>query len=120
MKIIAIIIGAVILASVCCASEKSQEAKVNFKKEDQGIRYNIQVEKPFKINTKAPFKFELKNNKNELVKKVPLDQFAAANEQYEFLSTMGEQTAQWWFIACRYKGDEVTACKTFAGSHTVR
>ena len=35
------------------------------------------------------------------------------NETYQYISTAGEKRFHYWFIACKYKGDEVVACKTF-------
>ncbi len=97
------------------ADAKPAEAKVTFEKKGSGTAYTITIDAPFKMNKQAPFKFELRKNEQELIKKVELAEFKKdeKNETYQYISTAGEKRFHYWFIACKYKGDEVVACKTF-------
>ena len=103
------------------ADAKPIEAKVTFEKKADGVHYTIAIEPPFKMNKQAPFKFELRKSEQELLKKVELTEFKKddKNENYHYLSTTGEKRFNYWFIACKYKGDEVIACKTFTAKQDI-
>lgn len=97
------------------ADKKAAEATVSVEKKADGTAYTITIQPPFKINREAPFKFELRKNEQELIRKVDLAEFKKdeKSEIYQYFSTAGEKRFHYWFIACKYKGDEVIACKTF-------
>ncbi len=109
------------LAADADGKEAVPEAKVSFERTATGIRYTITIAPPFKMNRKAPFKFELRKSAEELIRAVPLDEFAKDKdkEMYLFTSTAGEKRVHYWFIACKYKGDEIVACKTFAAKEDI-
>lgn len=96
--------------------EKPSEATVNFEKKEGGVDYTIAILPPFKMNREAPFKFELRRDANDTIKKLALDEFAKdpKSETYRYRSAMNEKQIYYWFIACKYKGEEVVACKTFS------
>jgi len=98
------------------ADAKAPEATVSFEKKADGMHYTITILPPLKLNTGAPFKFELRKNEQELIKKVELAEFKKeekGNETYQYTSAAGEKRLHYWFIACKHKGDEIVACKTF-------
>ncbi|HNT28883.1 MAG TPA: hypothetical protein PKH10_11995 [bacterium] len=97
-------------------TEKPAEATVSFEKKEGGVDYTIAIQPPFKMNREAPFKFELRRDANDTLKKVALDEFAkdGKSETYRYRSVMNEKQIYYWFIACKYKGEEVVACKTFS------
>ncbi|HOW50588.1 MAG TPA: hypothetical protein PLV42_00940 [bacterium] len=103
------------------ADAKPTEAKVTFEKKADGVLYTIAIDPPFKMNRQAPFKFELRKSEQELIKKVELAEFKKdeKNETYQYTSTTGEKRFHYWFIACKYKGDEVVACKTFTAKQDI-
>ncbi len=97
------------------------EAKVSFDRSATGVNYTISIAPPFKMNRKAPFKFELRKSAEELIRSVPLEAFTKEKDKevYRFTSTAGEKRVHYWFIACKYKGDEIIACKTFAAKEDI-
>jgi len=103
------------------AGNATPEAKVSFERAADGVRYTISIAPPFKMNRKAPFKFELRKSAEEIIRSVPLDDFAKEKdkEAYHFTSTAGEKRVHYWFIACKYKGDEIVACKTFTAKEEI-
>lgn len=104
------------------ADAKTPEATVSFEKKADGVHYLITILPPFKMNTGAPFKFELGKNDRELIKKVELSEFKKeekTNETYQYTSAAGEKRLHYWFIACKHKGDEIVACKTFTARQDI-
>lgn len=96
--------------------KRSAEATVSFEKKADGVHYAITILPPFKMNREAPFKFELRRDANDVIKKVALDEFTkeGKHETYRYRSVTNEKQLYYWFIACKYKDDEVVACKTFS------
>jgi hypothetical protein len=102
------------------AKDKKQEATVTFSKTEKGVDYRIDLIPSFKINKDAPFKFELKKGDGSILKKVALKEFSNKEKSFSYKSELGEKKLKYWFIACRYKGKEVVACKTFTGSKEIK
>ena len=90
------------------AEKRPSEATVLFEKKADGTLYTIAI--------LPPFKFELRKSEQELITALDLSAFKKdeKDETYRYTSTAGEKRLHYWFIACKYKGDEVVACKTFA------
>jgi len=99
----------------------SPEAQVVFERKNDGVHYTITINPPFKMNLKAPFKFELRKSDTEILRKVPITDFSKDPERevYRLVSTAGEKQVRYWFIACKYKGDEIVACKTFSAQENI-
>ncbi len=103
------------------AKAAAPEAKVSAERKADGVHYTITITPPFKMNRKAPFKFELRKNAEEILKQVSLDEFAKEKDRevYRFVSTTGEKRVHYWFIACKYQGEEIVACKTFTAKEDI-
>jgi len=114
-------IAAAVAADAPKKDGAAPEARVSFERKEDGVHYTIAIADPFKMNRKAPFKFELRGNGPEILRSVSLDEFAKEEkgETYHFRSTAGEKHLHYWFIACKYKGDEIVACKTFTAKEDV-
>lgn len=116
-KVLLIIL--LVFSFIISAEEKKSEAKVSFEKKEGKVHYSIDIEAPFKLNRKAPFRFTLYKGNNE--KKIALKKFTQKNgEHYSYDSTYGEDAFKYWFIACKYNGDKVVACKTFTKKVTIK
>lgn len=109
--------------SFCIAGEekKESEAIIAFVKKDKAVEYSIDIKEPFKMNLKAPFRFELLKGEKEVVKKVLLNDFKFNGKgHYSYTSNLEEKSLFYWFIACEHKNGEVVACKTFTGKKEIK
>ncbi|RLI96369.1 MAG: hypothetical protein DRO96_03290 [Candidatus Aenigmatarchaeota archaeon] len=112
-----LLLTALLLASTLLFAAEAP-SEVSLKKTKKGVDYTIQLQKTFKMNHAAPFKFKLLDASGKVIKKITLKEFTKKSDRLFVYHTDGTENAvKWWFVACVHdKNDKITRCKTIAGT----
>lgn len=83
---------------------------------EKELNCKITIKEPFALNREAPFKFKLKDNKNNVVENVTKSQFSGdGKHNFDYKTKTIAEHYSYWFVACKYANEKITACKTFKG-----